>query len=164
MPLSTSDLTRLGGAAIVIQSASVPNVYLRMDGMGVVTPTAPGGGKVNCQRGINDFTVFLLQPQPDGTYAVESAAYPNVFLRMDAGTISAGAPIGGTVNCQSGAGRSEKFIIAPQPGGSMSFVSANFQGVYLRMVPGTGTAPGGTVNCQINGGGAPNTTFFLDLA
>ncbi|MFJ9690633.1 fascin domain-containing protein [Kitasatospora sp. NPDC101183] len=163
MPLTTSDLAKLNGATIAIQSASAPNVYLRMDGTGVVTPTASGGGTVNSQSGINVFAVFRLRPQPDGSYAVESVAYPNVFLRIEPGAISAGQPVGGKVNCQASIGPSEKFFIVAQPNGTLSFLSAGFQNIYLRLVPGAGTTPGGTVNCQV-GVGAPNTTFILDKA
>ncbi len=43
-----------------IRSAAFPNVYLRMDGLGITQPLADGGGKVNCQFGDTDWERFQL--------------------------------------------------------------------------------------------------------
>lgn len=168
MSLSAADLEKLGDAPITIQSTHYPNVYLRMDGTGVTTATDNGEGTVNCQYGTGPWTSFVVRPQADGTYAFESAAFPNVFLRMDGNGVPTTMAGGGTVNCQFGAGPWEKYNLLPQPDGSFSFGSAAFPNIYLRMVTGSGvttaTGPGGTVNCQINANGGADEKFFLNLA
>lgn len=83
MPLSAADLGKLGDTPITIQSTFFPNIYLRMDGTGVTSFTGSGGGTVNCQYGTGPWTGYKVRPQADGSYAFESVAFPNVFLRMD---------------------------------------------------------------------------------
>jgi phospholipase C len=168
MPLSANDLSRLGDVPITIQSTHYPNVYLRMDGTGVVSTTDNGGGKVNCQYNTGPFTAFVVRPQPDGSFAFESIAFPGVFMRMDGRNVPSTGAGGGTVNCQFGVDAWEKYLLLSQPDSSFSFGSAAFPGVYLRLVTGSGvtsaTGPGGTVNCVINGNGGPDEKFLLDLA
>ena len=62
--------------------------------------------------GVGAWERFHKRPQPDGSVAFESAAFPNVYLRMDGQGVdvfgtAAGA---GTVNCQFGVGPWERFI------------------------------------------------------
>jgi hypothetical protein len=66
-----------------LRSKAFPNACLRIDGTGVTAPTSGGGGTVNCQSGVADFETVEERPQPDGTIAFASVAFPNVFLRMD---------------------------------------------------------------------------------
>ena len=54
-------------------------------------------------------------PQSDGSYTIESAAFPNVFLRMDGNNPSRKEEDFGTVNCQYGAGAYEKFYLQNMP-------------------------------------------------
>jgi hypothetical protein len=85
-----------------------------MDGSGVTGPTAPGGGTVNCQGYIGPWEKFRLIPQGDGTVAISSVQFPNVYLRMDgSGVTGPVAPGGGTVNCQGYVGPWEKFRFVP---------------------------------------------------
>ncbi|MFI1868693.1 fascin domain-containing protein [Streptomyces jumonjinensis] len=168
MPLSATDLAKPGNAPITIRSTFFQNVYLRMDGTGVTASTDNGGGKVNCQYGTGPWTTYKVHPQTDGSYSFESAAFPNVFLRMDGTGVPTTKAGGGTVNCQYGIGPWEKFNARAQADGSFSFESAAFPGIYLRMVTGSGvtsaTGPGGTVNCQVNANGGENEKFLLDVA
>ncbi|MEV4336509.1 hypothetical protein [Streptomyces sp. NPDC049590] len=168
MPLSAADLAKLGDAPVTIQSTFFPNIYLRMDGTGVTSSTDPGGGTVNCQYGTGPWTGHKVRPQADGSYAFESAAFSNVFLRMDGTGVPATMAGGGKVNCQYGIGPYEKYHLRAQADGSFSFESAAFPGIYLRMVTGSGvttaTGPGGTVNCQINANGGEHEKFILNRA
>ncbi|MCG6492964.1 hypothetical protein [Kitasatospora sp. A2-31] len=169
MPLSAADLAKLGNTPVTIHSTHYPNVHLRLDGTGVTAFTGSGGGRVNCQYGAGSWTSLRVRPQSDGSYAFESVAFPNVFLRMDGAGVPGTMAGGGTVNCQFGAHPYEMFSLLPQPDGSFSFGSATaFPNIYLRMVTGSGvtaaTGPGGTVNCQINANGGADEKFFLDLA
>lgn len=136
-----------------------------MDGTGVTTPTDPGAGRVNCEYGVDSLAKFKLHKQADGSYVVESLAYPNVFLRMDGGgVISSGAS--GTVNCQFGQGPWEVFNARAQANGSFAFESVAFPGVFLGMVADgvtVSSGPGGRVQC-VGGSGAPTTMFFLNMA
>lgn len=167
MPLSAADLTVLGDTPITILSTFYPNIYLRMDATGVTSPLDAGGGKVNCEYGADRLAKFRVRPQTDGSYAFESAASPNVFLRMDGNGVPATGAGGGTVNCQYGMGPWEKFIAHAQPDGSFSFESSAFPGTYLRLVTDSGvtaaTGPGGTVNCQLNANGGGNEKYFLTM-
>ena len=142
---------------VTISCPSFPDVYLRMDGRGVTAPVAPGGGVVNCQYGAYGWEQFTLVPQADGTVAIQSVAYPGVYLRLDGREVT--QPVGpgaGVVNCQFGVGAWEKFRMEPQPDGTVAFASAAFPGVYLRMdgrdVKERMDNGGGIVNCQSGAG------------
>ncbi|MFH7597963.1 hypothetical protein WDV06_23065 [Streptomyces racemochromogenes] len=168
MPLSAADLAKLGDTPITIQSTFFPNIFLRMDGTGVTSFTDPGSGTVNCQYGPGPWTAYKARLQADGTYAFESAAFPNVFLRMDGAGVPANMAGGGKVNCQFGAFPYEKYHLRAQADGSFSFESAAFPGIYLRLVTDSGvttaTGPGGTVNCQVNANGGSHEKFYLERA
>lgn len=137
----------------VIGSQAFPGVFLRMDGSGVTSNTAPGGGTVNCQYGAGDWETLEVTTQPDGTVTIGSTVFPNVFLRLDGvGVTTQTSNGGGKVNCQYGAGDWERFRLVPQPDGSTAIASNVFNNVHLRM-DGRGvtsnTAPGGgLVNAQ----------------
>lgn len=83
-----------------------------------------------------------------------SAAFPNVYLRMDASGVTAATDNGsGRVNCQFGAGLYEQFQLASQPDGTVAIASVQFPGVYLRL-DGSGVTTAtdngsGVVNCQL---------------
>jgi hypothetical protein len=66
-----------------LQSNAFPHAYLRIDGTGLSAPSSGGGGTVNCQAGVADFETPEEAPQPDGTIAIASVSFPNVYLRMD---------------------------------------------------------------------------------
>ncbi|MGE5673821.1 MAG: fascin domain-containing protein [Mycobacterium leprae] len=91
---------------------------------------------------------------PEGRLVTfESAAFPNVFLRLDGtGVTARTGPGAGQVNCQFGAKEWEVFRIVRQPNDVITIESLAFPGVYLRMDGTVVTAPvgpgGGTVNCQ----------------
>jgi hypothetical protein len=167
MPLAAADLAVLGDTPVTILSTFYPNIYLRMDGTGVNALTSSGGGTVNCEYGVDAYAKFKVRPQADGSYAFESAAFPNVFLRMDGTGVPTNMAGGGTVNCQYTAGPYEKYNARAQSNGSFSFESVAFPGIFLRLVTGSGvtaaTGPGGTVNCQINANGGANESFILNM-
>jgi len=165
--LTEADLATLGDSPITIRSAHFENIHLRMDGSGVTTQTANGGGTVNCSPAAGSYEAFRLWRQGDGSYSVESVAFPNVYLRITAPGFTAPAGQGGgLVNCQFNArgGSDEKFRLQQQPNGSFTFESTSFAKVFMRM-DGSGVAagPGGTVNCQFGTttGGGLYEKFFL---
>ncbi|MGG7517207.1 fascin domain-containing protein [Allorhizobium undicola] len=85
---------------------------------------------------------------------IQSAAFKNVFLRLEAQ--GASHPDGkglGTVNCQFGAGPWEAFHIDAREDGSVTIRSNAFPDVYLRL-DGKGVAYG-----QDNGGGVVNGQY-----
>jgi len=136
-----------------IASVQFSNVYLRMDGNGVTSPTGPGGGTVNCQYTAGPWEKFNIHLNSDGVFSLESVQFPDVYLRMDGnGVTSPTGPGGGTVNCQYTAGPWEKYRLAPQSSGKVAIASVQFPNVYLRMDGSGVTSPtgpgGGTVNCQ----------------
>ena len=87
---------------------------------------------------------------------IESAAFNNVFLRLDGNGVTSfnGAGVG-TVNCQFGAGPYEKFIVSEHDG-NYAFESLQFPNVFLRMDGSQVTefkdAGAGTVNGQFGFG------------
>jgi hypothetical protein len=106
-------LTRQASGAYTVGSMAFPNVFLRMDGNGVIQPVGPGGGTVNCQYTAGPWEQYAVIRQPGGTYTFESKNFPNVFLRLDgSGVTQPVGPGGGTVNCQYTAGPWEQFILA----------------------------------------------------
>ena len=96
---------------VAIWSAAFPKAFLRMDGSGVTKFTGSGAGKVNAQGYVGAWEKFHLRPRgSDLRVAIESAAFPGVFLRMDGnGITQPSGPGAGTVNCQFGAHSWEQF-------------------------------------------------------
>lgn len=86
-----------------------------MDGNGIHAFSGSGSGRVNCQFGASAWERFKLHEQSDGSYTIESASFPNVFLRMDGNNPSRKEEDFGTVNCQYGAGAYEKFYLQNMP-------------------------------------------------
>lgn len=137
---------------LTIESVHFPGTYLRMDGNGV-KELPDGSGTVNCQIGAHPWEKFKFIKYEDGTYVIESLAFPNTFLRMDGKGVTGFAGAGaGKVNCQAVAKEWEHFKMHKQEDGTYTIESVQFPNVYLRMdatgfkeYAGNG---GGTVNCQ----------------
>jgi hypothetical protein len=68
---------------VYLLSASQACTYLPMDGISVPC----GSGIVNCQKGLHGGTweEFRLQEQGDGSFLVESVAFPKHCLRAEGG-------------------------------------------------------------------------------
>jgi phospholipase C len=149
---------------ITIQSVAFPDVFLRMDGSGVTSFSATGGGIVNCQYAAGSWEQFQIIEQENGTINIASVAFPDVFLRMDgSGVTSSSATGGGIVNCQYTAGPWETFTLVQESDGSVNIASAAFPNVFLRMdgsgVTSSSGSGGGIVNCQYTAG--PWERFFI---
>lgn len=129
--------------SVKIQSNAFPKAFLRMDGTGV---SKGPGGTVNCQYGASIYEEFNLVAQGDGTFAIASACFPNVYLRMN-GDLN-------QVNCQSSVGPYEKFLIIGHCDGTYVIASNynDFNRRYLRMdgidVSAWNSSGSGIVNCQ----------------
>lgn len=98
-----------------LESVKFPGVFLRMDGSRVRAFAGAGAGIVNCQFGAAEWERFKLNEQSDGSYTIESVAFPNVYLRMDGNNPSKKEDDFGTVNCQYGASSCEKFYLVNLP-------------------------------------------------
>ena len=143
-----------------IQSIAFPRAFLRMDGSGVTTSTATGSGVVNCQYGNpGPWETFVITDVPDakGGVVIGSAAFPNVFLRMDGSGVSTSYSDngGGTVNCSYGALQYERFRLVPMRDGSFGIESVQFPGIFVRL------NANGTVNAQ-GGYGLPECFLLID--
>jgi hypothetical protein len=157
--LTATDLGNTGKAPISILSTTYPGVYLRADCTNA-SQTGPTG-TVNCiSCGSNSIDVtaqFIPHAQADGSFCLESAHFPNYYLRMDGS---------GNVNCLYGIGdASEKFNVVAGPSGSYLFQSVA-SGLYL-VLNGTGVVqgggPGGTVNGQsMNPGVSTFNLYMID--
>lgn len=101
------------------ESVAFPGVYLRMDGGNVKSRTNTGAGKVNCHFGAQEWEQFRLNELHDGSYAIESIAFPNVYLRMDGSNPDGKKEDFGTVNCQAGITSYERFYILNIPNGGI---------------------------------------------
>lgn len=153
-PFTTNDIIALnylyGGTVRIprtIKSNAFANVFLRLDGRGLTSFTNGGGGTVNSSYGAASFESFYFNPQSDGTYTIESYAFPNVFLRADHSFNGVG--VGGTVNAQYTAAAYEKFIVYPQLDGTYVIRMATLSSTgYLRLDGQgvTSSGPGGVVN------------------
>jgi hypothetical protein len=111
-PFETFDLQAQPGGTFSFASTAFPNVYLRVDGRGLTSPRDGGGGAVNAQFDITDSARFRLEPRDNGTVAIGSVSFPNVYLRMDgSGVTQSVSPGGGTVNAQYTAGEYERFYL-----------------------------------------------------
>jgi hypothetical protein len=134
-----------------IKSNYFNNVFLRLDGRNVPNQAA-GGGVVNCQYTATAFERFYFIPQGDGSYAIESYTFPNVFLRMDGANVPNGSN-GGTVNAKNyPPGPYEKFYVTFNFGGTYTISSQYFSNRYLRMDGSNVT------NVNSNGAGYVNVT------
>ncbi len=137
---------------LTIESVHFPGTYLRMDGNGV-RELPDGSGTVNCQKSVGPWERFKFIKHDDGTYTIESLAFPNTFLRIDGRNVKGFEGAGsGTVNCQAVSKEYERFKLHKQEDGTYTFESVQFPNVFLRMdatgfneYAGNG---GGTVNCQ----------------
>lgn len=104
-----------GNDTFTFESMAFPGVYLRMDGGNVRSKADAGAGTVNCQFGAQEWEHFKLHRLSDGSYNIESAAFPNVYLRMDGNNPEGKEEGFGTVNCQFGAASYERFYILNMP-------------------------------------------------
>ena len=132
---------------VAIQSVQFPNHYVSLDGTGVTSFTASGGGRVRAQTFIGTYETYTLVVNDDKTVSFKSTAFSDVFLRLDATGVAAGHYLpsgGGIVNAQFTARSFERFKIHPRPGpagtlhGIVGIESAAFPGRYLRLDGSTG--------------------------
>jgi hypothetical protein len=100
-PFTRFRLLPLQDETFAVESLQFPDVFLRLDGSAVTQPLPQGGGVMNCQFGNGPMEKFSLVPQGDGTLAIESVAFPGVFVRTD----------GSIVNAQRGIGPMERFRV-----------------------------------------------------
>ncbi|MCF1467237.1 hypothetical protein GOZ90_01005 [Agrobacterium vitis] len=99
--------------SVTIRSNQFPEIYLRMDGRNVSYGLDGGGGLVNGQTNApGPYEHFVLVPQADGTVAIQSKAFPGIYLRLDGSHVTKFEDAGsGKVNAQIGIGPWEKFHI-----------------------------------------------------
>ena len=143
---------KLSDQMCTVKSNNFFNAFLRLDGSSFTSNIA-GSGKVNCQYGSGPFENIIFNKLSDGTYTLESANFPGLYMRMDGSNInSALANGGGSINLQSAVGEYEKFHVTKASDGSYSIASVRFPNVHLRMdargVTSTTNNGGGVVNCQ----------------
>ena len=147
--------TMVAAQQVSIRSDAFPNVYLRLSGGGITHFLPAGGGVVNGQFGCGPWEHFKEVPVGGGRVALESVAFPNVFLRLDGSGVNGFLPSGGgVVNAQWGHYGWEEFWPRPQLGGGDKFTyeSVAFPNVFLRLDGGGVThflpPGGGTANAQ----------------
>jgi phospholipase C len=133
-----------------IASVQFPGVYLQMDGEGV-THTPHGQGNLTIGHGGGPLDQFKIAPKPaTGPWITtfQSAAYPDIYMRMDAKGVTASKTVGGIVNKQKGVADYERFIIHEQLDGTVTIESHAFRGVYLRLAKALEPGPSAVVNCH----------------
>lgn len=152
-------MSAMASADIIgLRSEEFGRLFLRLDGHGVTSFLPDGGGVVNSQYGCGPWERFNEVPVGNGKIALESVAFPNVFLRLDGRGVSEFlANGGGVVNAQFGHFAWEEFW--PRSQGVSSFGSNDFAyesvafpNVFLRLdgrgVTGFLAPGGGTANAQ----------------
>jgi hypothetical protein len=144
---------------VAIRSQAFSGNYLSVDGTGVTAPTGPGGGTVSVSKTVSPRERFLLEKRWDGTVAIRSCAYDNVYIRMIADINAPSGPGGGTVNLQYTAGPREAFRLVPQSDGTQTIESVYSPGRFLRMQGIDSAQPKGVVNVQFGAG--PWEKFFI---
>jgi phospholipase C len=145
-----------------IASVQFPGVYLQMDGEGV-THTRPGQGILTIGHGGGPLDQFKIAPPPaSGPYitTIQSAAYPDIYMRMDGTGLSPSKLNGGIVNKNKGVGAYEMFIIRKQPDDTVAIESQAFPGIFLRLVKALHPGPTAVVNCSFGVG--ENEKFRLE--
>ena len=86
---------------VVIESASVDRIFIRMDGSNIMIFEAPGGGEVNCKHGASETEMYYLEEEDDESYSFRSKYYPNCYIRLDGRRVDPqSSDGGGVVNCQ----------------------------------------------------------------
>ena len=80
---------------VVIESEQFLDVYLRIDGTGLSRERPTGAGLVNCRYGTDPLTFFRIVARPGRLLAIESVAFPGVFLGMDGHGVDRVLPEGG---------------------------------------------------------------------
>lgn len=114
-PTGLFKVQQLKDGTFTFESVKYLGVFLRMDGSGIHSFTGAGGGHVNCQFGAGAWERFKLDELYDGSYTIESVAFPNVFLRMTAANPDQKKEDFGIINCQYGASSCEKFYLSNLP-------------------------------------------------
>lgn len=114
-----------------LESTTNPGVYISVYAPNVNSGNAIGG-TVSCHYGLGKNESFRLAPQTNGKLAIESVAFPGVFLRLDGTNLSSSNRVGGTVNCSFGANTNEMLTVLnagplpytiQTPGGTISYNS-----------------------------------------
>lgn len=128
----------LDDGTTTFESASFPNVYLRMDGRGIHGFQPDGGGVVNGAYSARSYEHYRIHDIGGGLCNIESNYFNNIFLRLQpgrVGTITTGSAVqsrsngneyiverpqetvlvwsGHDPNCQYGAQAWEQFQIVP---------------------------------------------------
>ena len=115
-PVYQSSSNQANSQLVAIRSATQNNIYLRMDGTGIVANLGHGGGTVNCRYGIDDgaMEAFHKEVEADGQVAFRSKTFNNVYLRIDHWEVN-GPGDRGTVNAQFGKSSLETHHLEPVP-------------------------------------------------
>ncbi|KAL9975908.1 hypothetical protein ACROYT_G013126 [Oculina patagonica] len=163
-----------------LRSVAFPDVYVRCDGKGITESVAAGSGIVNCQykppRKWETFYIYPVEMNPSLALenickvVIESAAWKNVFVRLDSkGMNHFDGNGGGEVNCQFNAYAWEVFVLRKESNGGYSFQNAHFTNCYIRLdgrgVQSQKNGGSGTVNCQYYEPGSPPKeweTFYIE--
>lgn len=149
---------------VALEADAFPHVFLRLDGTGVDHFISSGGGVINGQfhPNVKDVKtqgaweqfriVFIREDRGGEIVAIESIAFPHVFVRLDGGGVDhfAGSG-GGVVNAQyhpdehevrkDGAWEQFRLIRLRNDGNSevVAFESVSFPHVFLSLDGGTVT-------------------------
>ena len=121
--------------------------YISLNGTGV-NHTLEGGwpNTVKTVGHLESWEIFNLHRNDNGTVSFEASTFPNVFLRVDASGVAAGASTpGGVVNAQYGNYTDEKLYIRQEGNSIVAIESPVFPGRYLRADSGTGVNVTGVV-------------------
>lgn len=156
LDVTSAIFSGFGGIPLPVKICSnhFPRNILRMAGVQNPQHKDSGFGAVNVQYEMDDpdrnmWEAFFVHKNEDGSFSIESVAFPKNYLRMDAKDPGSIKGRFGKVNCQADIGSYEKFQfhkVGVGPGGEFfSIESVAFPGNYLML--------DGTMNPSISGSG-----------
>ena len=118
---------------VVIASSASRGVCLRLDASDSDRWNAEHGGTVNCQFGAGPSEMFNMNYNNDGTVGFQSVQFPDVYLRVDASSVTRFSPDGGGIVDASRRADLCKFRLIQHGDGSCAIESADFPNRFLRM-------------------------------
>ncbi len=103
-------ITKLSDGTYSIASTFFKNRFLRMDGSAINASSKAPGGVVNLQDKVASYEKFKIKKLADGSFSIESVAFPGRFLTLNPNPrASKPNDAGGRVQVQNRAGGHERF-------------------------------------------------------
>lgn len=105
-------ITKISDGIYSISSTFFKDRFLRMDGSGVNASSRAPGGVVDLQTHVGSYEKFKIEKLSDGSYSIESVAFPGRYLTLNPNPRAKDPNhAGGKVQVQNRAGAHERFYL-----------------------------------------------------